>query len=480
MNMFPTIGDLTFEQDLGSGSFGDVFLYKKNISNEPYAVKIINKMRVKNPKYFKYLNSEVEALKKLNHPNIAKFEKIIESTSSNYILLIMEYCNGDTLFKCLKKYNSPFSEQIVQYLTKQIVEALICIHENNIIHRDLKTENIMIHFDNETDKENLDMMKAKIKIIDFGLSKILSSSNGFATSVVGTPLYEDPKILEKDLIDNKELKVNKDLKNFQYSKEADIWSLGCICYEMLTGNKVFEAESKKKIYNKIIKGNYNLPLTVSREFISFLYGMLQLDGKLRLTARQLLDKSFLRKNIKDFHYLSVNHDLKEDKQFIELKSSIKLFKEKLNKSIQKNHIKPSEQINLNNSNIRATVQRSHNSAQNGSRLSQSFLVNNGYSFYGQSMIPENKSSNMTYRKNMTYPDYRNSLSHSSGLNSNIIPHQNIYLNMDNKSDYFSLNNISNNTNYSQSNNNLDIDQSIQNYNFEPIDKKKDDDNCIVF
>ena len=96
------------------------------------------------------------------------------------------------------------------------------------------------------------------------------------------------------------------------------------------------------------------------------------------------------------------------------------------------------------------------------------------------MIPENKSSNMTYRKNMTYPDYRNSLSHSSGLNSNIIPHQNIYLNMDNKSDYFSLNNISNNTNYSQSNNNLDIDQSIQNYNFEPIDKKKDDDNCIVF
>ena len=169
MNLFPTIGDLTYEQELGSGSCGDVFLYKQSISNQLYAVKIIDKMRVKNTKFFKYLNSEVEVLKKLNHPNIAKFEKIIESKSSNYILLIMEYCNGGSLSECLYEYKdnnkSPFSEQIVQYLTKQIVEALICIHDNNIIHRDLKTENIMIHFDNDNDKNNLNMMKAQIKII---------------------------------------------------------------------------------------------------------------------------------------------------------------------------------------------------------------------------------------------------------------------------------------------------------------------------
>ena len=248
---------------------------------------------------------------------------------------------------------------------------------------------------------------------------------------------------------------------------------------MIKGTKIFEVKTQVSLINKIKEGKYNLPQTVSREFISFLYGMLQFDGKLRLTARQLLDKSFLRKNIKDFHYLSVNHDLKEDKEFIELKSSIKLFKEKLNQSTQKSYIKPSDQINLSNSYIR-TVQSSHNNTQNGSRLSQSFLVNNGYSFYGQSMIPENKSSNMTYRKNITYPNYKNSLSHSSGLNSNIIPHQNIYLSMENKSDYFSLNNITNNTNYSQSTNNSYIDQPIQSYNSEPIDKNKDDDHCIVF
>ena len=79
----------------------------------------------------------------------------------------------------------------------------------------------MVNFDNEIDKTNLNMMKATIKIIDFGLSKVLKSKEGFATSLVGSPIYEDPKILEV------QLKL-KNIKNFQYSKEADIWSLGCI------------------------------------------------------------------------------------------------------------------------------------------------------------------------------------------------------------------------------------------------------------
>ena len=77
---------------------------------------------------------------------------------------------------------------------------------------------------------------------------------------------------------------------------------------MAKGQKVFESFSKSKLIAKIQEGKYKLPQTISREFISFLYGMLQFEGQKRLTARQLLDKSFLRKSIKEFHYLSVNHD----------------------------------------------------------------------------------------------------------------------------------------------------------------------------
>ena len=288
--MYQNIDDLTRVKFLGSGTFGDVFLYKQNNSNKLYAVKIIDKSRVKNTSYFKYLNSELKILSMLNHPNIVNLKKVINNKSQIHLLIVMEYCNGDNLSECLKnyklKYCKPFSEEIVQHLTRQIVDALAYIHGKNIIHRDLKTENIMVNFDNEIDKANLNMMKAKIKIIDFGLSKVLST-NGFATSVVGTPLYEDPKILEVYF------NINKDIKNFQYSKEADIWSLGCICYEMIRGDRVFESLSKTELLTKIKEGKYKLPQTISREFISFLYGMLQYDGQYRLTAKQLLEKRFL-------------------------------------------------------------------------------------------------------------------------------------------------------------------------------------------
>ena len=80
---------------------------------------------------------------------------------------------------------------------KQIIDALIYIHDINIIHRDLKLENIMVNFDTEKDKEELNMMKAKIKIIDFGLAIILPSYNSLTNTAVGTMLYMDPKLLEE-------------------------------------------------------------------------------------------------------------------------------------------------------------------------------------------------------------------------------------------------------------------------------------------
>ena len=228
--MFYNIKGYTYINFLGNGVYGQVGLYKKNNTNEYYAIKRINKNKAKHSKNYKYLYSELQILKKLNHENISKLIDIIDNEFQFDILIVMEYCHGFSLSKCLEyykeKYAKPFTEEIVQYLTRQIVHGLIHIHEQNVIHRDLKLENIMVHFDNEMDKTNLNMMKGTIKIIDFGLSKLLSSSKEFATSFVGTIPYIDPRIIT--------------IKNFQYSKEADIWSLGCICYEMLTGKKVLK------------------------------------------------------------------------------------------------------------------------------------------------------------------------------------------------------------------------------------------------
>ena len=110
----------------------------------------------------------------------------------------MELCNGRRLSKCLeeyiKKYKNPFSEEIVQFSEKQIISIIKYLHNKNILHRDINLDNIIVNFESEIDKNNLDLLKATIKIIDFGFARHLSSSEQ-ASSILGSPLNMDSGIL---------------------------------------------------------------------------------------------------------------------------------------------------------------------------------------------------------------------------------------------------------------------------------------------
>ena len=195
-----------------------------------------------------------------------------------------------------------FPEEVVQYLMRQIVDALIYIHDKNVIHRDLKLENIMVSFDSENDKAQLNMMRAKIKIIDFGLAILLPTNQSLTDTAVGTMLYMDPSILY-EFYD----KAKAD-KSRGYGKEADIWSLGCICYELFRGKYPFEAKNAQELFSKIVNyGKYKIPKTSSLEIISFLDKMLQYNGQARLSARELKNEPFLTKNVKDFTYMKKSH-----------------------------------------------------------------------------------------------------------------------------------------------------------------------------
>ena len=204
----------------------------------------------------------------------------------------MELCTGGSLFDCLdeyqKKYNQPFSEEIVQYLMKQIVSAIKYIHNKNIIHRDLKLENILVNFNSEEDKKNINMLKSKIKLIDFGFARYLSNSD-LAFSILGSPLNMEPGILE---VYNK-LKKMEYYNKYGYDEKADIWSLGSICYEMIIGKSPFDSKSLKQLINKVKKGKYYLPTYLSKEVISFINGMLKYDLKKRLSADLLYKHEFL-------------------------------------------------------------------------------------------------------------------------------------------------------------------------------------------
>ena len=220
------IEDLILIKELGHGGYGKVYLSKKSNPNIYCATKIIDRPKTDhNEKLKEYFETEIYIMKNFDHPNIIKLIDL--KKDNNYYYVVMEYANGGDLNHCLKeyikKYHRPFPEEIVQYLMRQIVEAIAFIHSYNVIHRDLKLDNIMVNFDSEKDKKDLNMMRAKIKIIDFGVSKIKLE----ASTVIGSPVYMDPVILEEHIKGEKD-KYKRKLET--YSQEVDIWSLGCINY----------------------------------------------------------------------------------------------------------------------------------------------------------------------------------------------------------------------------------------------------------
>ena len=171
-----TIDNFILTKSIGQGGYGDVFLSHKKGSNQVFATKRIKKNNDEELK--KYLMNEITILKRLNHPNIIHLEDVKQTNSHYYIMT--EYCNGGGLLDCLEnyisRYGKPFSEQIVQYIMRQLVDAIKYIHNRRIIHRDLKLDNILINYSNEADKASLNLMNAQFKIIDFGFAIYLDNN----------------------------------------------------------------------------------------------------------------------------------------------------------------------------------------------------------------------------------------------------------------------------------------------------------------
>ena len=306
------IDNLILEKCVGKGSFGEVYITSiKGDDKRKLATKKLERDQIEGTEALKYLTNEIKILHKLNHPNIAKFESVKKTKKHFYI--VMEYCNGGELSKALEKYQEkygkPFSQEIVQHFMRQIIDAFKYIHSNKIIHRDIKLENILINYESEQDKEDLNLMKATAKIIDFGFACFINKS-GLLYSTLGSPINMDPIILKK-LNSN-----SKKARQLGYDQKADVWSLGTICYEMLIGKSAFDSEDMDELVEKIENGTYTVPTNLSKEVISFINGMLQYESTKRLSCEELSRHPFLTKEVKDFHPIDIQKVSKkvEDKK----------------------------------------------------------------------------------------------------------------------------------------------------------------------
>ena len=280
---------------IGQGAFGKVNLGLNILTGRIVAVKSFNKNNSEltgdNMKKIKY---ETDLMKKLNHPNITKILEMFED--EKYFLIIMEYINGGNLFSFVKKRRK-LSEKTAKFLFRQIILGIKYIHEQNIVHRDIKLENLLIDLNNN------------VKICDFGIGRKISSKNQLLYDQCGTLMYMAPEIL----LSTKE----KGYEGFP----VDIWSSGIALYIMLSGTLPFNYKNKKNeeeeneenedeeesISDKSKKNdddNFELQYSIvykepkhieniSDEARDLLKGLLNKDPKKRLTCEQILNHPWL-------------------------------------------------------------------------------------------------------------------------------------------------------------------------------------------
>ena len=389
------IDDIYLINLIGNGSFGEIYLSKKEGTDEFFAVKKIKREKIDKPGYKKYFDNEIEILKELNHPNIYKLFDL-KKTKHHYYL-VMEYVNGGSLAEYLanfrKKYNVPFPEEIVQHLMRQIIDAFKYIHGKGIMHRDIKLENIMVNFMDDNDKKNLNLLKATVKIIDFGIAV-----KGSGKTTVGSLLNMAPILLNR-YVNSLAGKLCKNEE--EYDEKVDIWSIGVSCYEMLIGKAAFDAKTLSDLVEKIENGNYTVPTTISREMVSFLNDMIQYDSNKRLSAEELSHHPFLTKSVQDFQNIDtkiVSNKINSQGLNINIKKKMtiwSIFNEDVEKKL----------LNINGKGDNK-VQLKRPRTMNEPTIDTSYSTGSG-DIYGQ--IPNNptKQNMPVYNSSRNVPHYNN-------------------------------------------------------------------------
>ena len=251
-------------EKLGEGGFGKVYLSENRTNSKLYAIKFL---KLKSSVDLKYVYKEIEALRRLNHNNIIQLYSYAY-ISHEKVALILEYGRGGTLLKYLKN-KVKLCETESKQIFIQLLKAINYCHKNQIIHRDLKPENIIF-----LDEEN-----KHIKVIDFGVSGLFKGEINKAGSIS----YMSPEVVSGD--------------NYKSEPENDIWSLGCILYELITGEKLFNGSNFEEKREKVLKGKFILSNTISKEVAHLINKMIKQSPSERISIIDCFDHPWIKNKL---------------------------------------------------------------------------------------------------------------------------------------------------------------------------------------
>ena len=255
---------------IGEGSFSEVYRVKRKGDNTVYAMKKVKMGKLSAKEKENALN-EVRILASVNHPNVIGYKEAFFEDQTNCLCLVMENADGGDLLMLInnhKKSNTSFTERQVWHFFIQIIRGLKALHDLKICHRDIKCANVFLTKD------------GVVKLGDMNVSRVVKG--GMMRTQTGTPYYACPEVW----------------KDMPYDNRSDIWSAGCVLYEMIMKMPPFRAQTMKGLYAKVLSGKYDpLPSHFSQDIKQVLRSCLQVRSSERPKCDKILNMPGLLNHI---------------------------------------------------------------------------------------------------------------------------------------------------------------------------------------
>ena len=314
----PKITDFTLIREIGVGSFGRVLLVMHNKTQAQYAVKAIDKRIKDNIEEKPYFRREMEIMYRINHPNVVKLFGHFEDNT--YCYFIMEYVPRGNLYSLVPKNGYSFiSDREVASLMKDVISALYYMHHMipPIMHRDLKPENILIN----------DEMRAKLS--DFGWSNYLNGKYKRAT-ICGTPIYLAPEIIN----------------NIGHDEKIDIWGVGVLLFELLTGEPPWEGSDVNTVKQNIMKLNIKWPKKMDPDAKDLISKILRYMPEDRPSLRKILSHRYFKKFFPDADKCLKGLDFSQRRVYLISKDTPQSYYMNQNNNQEKNELFPKSSLSI--------------------------------------------------------------------------------------------------------------------------------------
>ena len=253
--------DFTLLSELGKGTFGEVYLVEKKDSGELLAMKVLRKSMLQSSNLMRYARTERNVLSYLKHPFLVGLKYAFQS--NDRLVMMLDYCAGGDLRHTLLR-EKRLAEDRARIYAAEVLLALEELHNHNIIYRDLKPDNVVLD------------AQGHALLTDFGLSKEGMTDNALARSFCGSVAYLAPEVLERR----------------GHSKAVDLYLLGVLLYEMLTGNPPFYSPQPEVLFRNILSAKPSFPRFVSRQARKLLTKLLSRDPDQRPCTSEVKKHKF--------------------------------------------------------------------------------------------------------------------------------------------------------------------------------------------